>query len=115
MNLLTITGNRRFNGIESFWSFAKRQLAQFNGVQKTTFHLYLKENEFRFNHRNKNLYNVLLKNLREDPLLVLTFIRPFINRYLLITQAINRIGQCCFYRLQAYILPSYSLFICQTL
>lgn len=61
-------GSRHINGIESFWSFAKRRLAQFNGVAKTKFYRYLKETEFRFNHRNKNLYNVLLEKLREDPL-----------------------------------------------
>ena len=61
-------GNQHINGIESFWSFAKRRLAQFNGVPKQKFYYHLKETEFRFNHRNKNLYNVLLQRLREDPL-----------------------------------------------
>ncbi|MCW9709278.1 IS1595 family transposase [Fodinibius salsisoli] len=61
-------GNQHINGIESFWSFAKRRLTQFNGVPKHTFFLHLKETEFRFNHRNNNLYNILLKLLREDPL-----------------------------------------------
>jgi transposase-like protein len=56
------------NGIESFWSFAKRRLAQFNGISKNKFYLHLKETEFRFNHRNDNLYQILLKRLREDPL-----------------------------------------------
>ena len=61
-------GNAHVNGIESFWSFAKRRLAQFNGVAKHTFELHLKETEFRFNHRNDNLYLALLKLLREHPL-----------------------------------------------
>jgi transposase-like protein len=61
-------GNRHINGIESFWGFAKRRLDQFNGVAKHKFYYYLKETEFRFNHRNKNLYNVLLQRLRDDPL-----------------------------------------------
>lgn len=39
------------NGIESFWSYAKRRLRKFNGVQKDKFLLYLKESEWRFNHR----------------------------------------------------------------
>lgn len=56
------------NGIESFWSFAKRRLAQFNGISKRKFYQHLKETEFRFNHRNDNLYKILLKRLREDPL-----------------------------------------------
>lgn len=56
------------NGIESFWSFAKRRLLKFNGVKKETFHLHLKECEFRFNHRNDNLYKLLLTLLRNSPL-----------------------------------------------
>jgi transposase-like protein len=56
------------NGIESFWSFAKRRLQKFNGVPATTFHLHLKECEWRFNHRHDNLYRVLLRLLREYPL-----------------------------------------------
>ena len=61
-------GNAHVNGIESFWSFAKRRLAQFNGVAKHTFELHLKETEFRFNHRHNNLYLALLQLLRDNPL-----------------------------------------------
>ena len=39
------------NGIENFWSFAKRRLAKFNGISRTTFLLHLKECEFRANHK----------------------------------------------------------------
>jgi len=56
------------NGIESFWSYAKRRLHKFNGVSKNTFYLHLKECEWRFNNRSKNLYLELLKLLRENPL-----------------------------------------------
>jgi len=56
------------NGIESFWSLAKRRLARFCGVPKHTFYLHLKETEFRFNHRNQNLHKVLLNFFRKDPL-----------------------------------------------
>lgn len=56
------------NGIESFWSYAKRRLIKFNGVPKHTFYLHLKETEFRFNHRRCNLYQALLKILRNKPL-----------------------------------------------
>ncbi|MCH2449863.1 MAG: hypothetical protein MK198_06915 [Gracilimonas sp.] len=48
--------------------FGPRCLAQFNGVSKTKFYLYLKKAEFRFNHRNHNLYHILLKRFRDDPL-----------------------------------------------
>jgi transposase len=50
--------NRRgthINGIENFWSFAKRRLAKFNGVSRTTFLLHLKECEFRYNHSGRIL------------------------------------------------------------
>lgn len=61
-------GANHINGIESFWSYAKRRLARFNGIRQDTFYLHLKETEFRFNHRRGNLYQVLLKLLREEPL-----------------------------------------------
>ncbi len=56
------------NGIESFWSFSKRRLQKFNGVQKDTFYLHLKECQYRFNHRNENLYRLLLTLLKKYPL-----------------------------------------------
>src|SRR5574343_1164447 len=49
------SGERHINGIESFWSYAKRRMAKFNGLTKRTFYLHLKETEFRFNHRGDNL------------------------------------------------------------
>ena len=61
-------GSVHVNGIESFWSYAKRRLMQFNGVPRHTFYLHLKETEFRFNHRHGNLYRALLSLLRSTPL-----------------------------------------------
>ena len=61
-------GKNHINGIESFWSYAKRRLEKFHGLPKTTFHLHLKECEFRFNNRNKNIYKLLLKNFINKPL-----------------------------------------------
>ena len=61
-------GSSHINGIESFWSYAKRRLARFNGLRKEHFLFHLKETEFRFNHRNDNLYSILLKRLRYDPI-----------------------------------------------
>ncbi len=40
------------NGIESFWSYAKRRTAQFNGIARTTLPLHIKECEFRYNHKD---------------------------------------------------------------
>lgn len=39
------------NGIEAFWSFAKRRITKFNGIARTTLPLHIKECEFRYNHR----------------------------------------------------------------
>ncbi|WP_257309989.1 IS1595 family transposase [Geothrix fuzhouensis] len=61
-------GKSHINGIESFWSYAKRRLARFNGISKATFHLHLKECEFRFNCRHEDLYQTLLNLLRSHPL-----------------------------------------------
>ena len=61
-------GKNHINGIESFWSYAKRRLAKFHGVPREMFYLHLKECEFRFNHRSDNLYAILLELLRYNPL-----------------------------------------------
>ena len=61
-------GKSHINGIESFWGYAKRRLVKFNGVPNRTFYFHLKETEFRFNHRRGNLYQALLKLLRQQPL-----------------------------------------------
>ena len=49
------------NGIESFWSYAKMKLTKFYGIKPEYFYLYLKEYEFRFNNRNKNLSKIIWK------------------------------------------------------
>jgi len=61
-------GKSHINGIENFWGIAKTRLSKFRGLSKTTFHLHLKECEFRFNHRKENLYNLILKILSKHPL-----------------------------------------------
>jgi transposase-like protein len=63
-----VRGTAHVNGIESFWSYAKRRLQKFNGVPAATFNLHLKECEWRFNHRHDNLYLELLRLLRHHPL-----------------------------------------------
>ena len=63
-----VQGKSHINGIESFWGFAKTRLSRFRGMSKTTFHLHLKECEFRFNNRGKDLNKLILKILRDYPL-----------------------------------------------
>jgi transposase len=52
------------NGIEGFWGMAKTRLVKFRGLCRSTFYLHLKECEFRFNHRDEDLYQLLLKITR---------------------------------------------------
>ncbi len=54
--------------LDSFWGLATQRLAKFKGVPRSTLRLHLKECEFRFNHREDDLYQVLLNLVREKPL-----------------------------------------------
>ena len=47
-------GKSHVNGIECFWSFAKRRFSKFNGLSDEKFILHLKESECRFNYRGKD-------------------------------------------------------------
>jgi transposase len=49
------------NGIENFWSQAKRHLRRFNGIKPDNFYWFLKECEWRFNGGN---HHHLLKQLK---------------------------------------------------
>ena len=52
-------GKVYINGLEGFWSYAKERLMKFHGVSPRYFPLYLKEQEFRYNHRRQSLFDVL--------------------------------------------------------
>ena len=56
-----VEDRNHINRIENFWNQAKRHLRRYNGIPKTHFHLFLKECEWRFNHRPPSN---LLKMLR---------------------------------------------------
>ncbi|MEK6862629.1 MAG: IS1595 family transposase [Nanoarchaeota archaeon] len=55
-----VNNHNHINGIEGFWSFAKERFHKYHGISKTNYPLYVKEMEFRFNHRNENIYNLLM-------------------------------------------------------
>ncbi len=61
-------GRAHVNGIENFWGVAKNRLVKMRGITYEKFNLHLKETEWRFNHRHKNIYKLLLTNLRSYPL-----------------------------------------------
>jgi len=48
---------------EGFWPYARERLARFHGVTARKFPLYLKELEFRYNHRNEDILPILLTNI----------------------------------------------------
>ena len=63
-----VSGSSHINGIEGFWGFSKTRLAKYRGVPKSYFYYYLKECEFRFNYRTEDMYKLLLRIIRNNPL-----------------------------------------------
>ncbi len=63
-----VSGKSHINGIEGFWGFAKTRLAKFRGFNKKQFYLHLKETEFRYNYRDKDVYKLLLKIIKNKQL-----------------------------------------------
>ncbi|OHB87933.1 MAG: hypothetical protein A3D13_07580 [Planctomycetes bacterium RIFCSPHIGHO2_02_FULL_40_12] len=59
------SGKVYINGLEGFWSFAKERLMKYHGVSKEKFPYYLKELEYRYNNRDKNLFSLLTKILAD--------------------------------------------------
>ena len=53
-------GKVYINGIEGFWSFAKERLIKHHGISRKKFLYYIKEMEWRYNNRGKDLFEVLV-------------------------------------------------------
>jgi transposase len=62
-----VNGRNHINGIEGFWSFAKERFHKYHGINKENYPLYIKEMEFRFNHRNENVFNLLFDVCIKNP------------------------------------------------
>jgi transposase len=61
-------GKAHINGIENFWGFAKRRLKMYHGGFKKNFPLFIREMEFRFNHRNdENVVDYLFNLIKAGP------------------------------------------------
>ena len=58
----------RIDGIEGFWGYAKSRLVKYQGIPEEDFYLHLRECEFRFNMRGRDIYRFMLRELRERPL-----------------------------------------------
>jgi transposase len=62
--------------IEGFWAFTRQWLKHYRGVPRMYFPLYLKEIEWRFNHRSENLVK-LIRNLLDQKINTESeFLRP---------------------------------------
>lgn len=62
--------------IEGFWAFARQWLKHYRGVPRTHFPLYLKEIEWRFNHRSENLVKIIRNLLDQRVAAELEHLRP---------------------------------------
>jgi transposase len=49
--------------LEGFWSWAKERLIKHHGVSKIHFPLYLKDLEFRYNHRTIDILDLVANYL----------------------------------------------------
>lgn len=56
------------DGIESFWGYAKDRLVKYQGIPKEDLYLHLRECEFGFNMRGRDMCRFMLRELRERPL-----------------------------------------------
>ena len=61
-------GKCHVNGIEAFWSYAKRRLARRNGFSTSDLPVHLKETEYRYNNRSDDLYPIMIASLKKSPL-----------------------------------------------
>jgi len=57
-------GHNHINGIEGFWSYAKERFHKYHGIGKKNYLPYVKEMEFRFNNRNRDVYPLLIEIIR---------------------------------------------------
>jgi transposase len=53
-------GDVAMNGTEGFLNYAKEKMDKFHGISKEKFPFYLKEMEFRYNHRREPIFNTLV-------------------------------------------------------
>lgn len=65
----TMSGNG-FHGdeLDQFWGLLRSRMVKFRGLNAGTIFLHVKETEFRYNNRDKELYDVLVKMIYRKPL-----------------------------------------------
>jgi len=53
-------GKVHINSIEGFWSFAKERLMKHHGISPKKFVCYIKEMEWRYNNKDRNLFDMIV-------------------------------------------------------
>lgn len=54
--------------LDQFWGLLRSRMVKFRGLNAGTIFLHVKETEFRYNNRDKELYDVLVKMIYRKPL-----------------------------------------------
>ena len=73
------TGQSHINGIEGFWSFAKDWHRQTHGFDPDNFPLYLREYEFRLNHRRRAPKVTVTREAGEGCFVVPEWVLPIVS------------------------------------
>lgn len=55
-----VVGDYHINGLEGFWGLSKTNMHTYKGIRKSNWLLYLKEMEWRYNHRQQNFEDQVL-------------------------------------------------------
>jgi transposase len=61
-------GKTHMDSIDMFWGMLKSRLIKFRGLNSSTLNLHVKETEFRYNHRESDLFELLMEILHKQPL-----------------------------------------------
>ena len=63
-----VKGRSAIDEIDMFWGMLKSRLVKFRGLNSGTLHLHVKETEFRYNHRNQEIYDLIVNIIQRKPL-----------------------------------------------
>lgn len=63
-----VKGRSSIDEIDMFWGMLKSRLVKFRGLNSGTLHLHVKETEFRYNHRNQEIYDLIVNIIQRKPL-----------------------------------------------
>lgn len=65
---IAIKGKTKIDEVDHFWGILKSRIVKFRGLNTGTVYLHVKESEFRYNHRNADLFNMIHSLIQKRPL-----------------------------------------------